>query len=230
MMPTDTLTCEVTPDSVEPSSLSCSMPPLDNLELWTVLSSLVTGIATVLLAFFAFAAWRTAQLTLRSLQAQIQDTRELATESQAAAEQLANKQRLSEAYREAHADMLSVSIHLFKPAHEFRPVNIKLSRSLPPYLMALAAIDDKFAEVVKRGFTALLGAVLNFREQFALEIGSETSTPEVESALEPTKALITTFLSTLTIGQSDSEIRSFAAQEIESITSRLVSMETNDGQ
>lgn len=73
MMPTDTLTCQVTPDSVEPTSLSCSMPPLEHLELWDVILSnagtWVTALATIALVIAAIWAGRIAVDTLRQMKA-----------------------------------------------------------------------------------------------------------------------------------------------------------------
>ena len=46
MMPTDALPRQVTPDSVEPTSLSCSLPPLEWPNLWTTIGSVATSIFT----------------------------------------------------------------------------------------------------------------------------------------------------------------------------------------
>lgn len=61
MMPSDTLTCDVTPNSVDPTSLSCSMPPLEWLELWTTIGGVATSVFTLVLAVFAIAAWRSSR-------------------------------------------------------------------------------------------------------------------------------------------------------------------------
>lgn len=68
MLPTDTLTCQVTPDSVEPTSLSCSMPPLEWLDLWTTLGSLATAVFTLALVIAAVWAGRIALETLKQQQ------------------------------------------------------------------------------------------------------------------------------------------------------------------
>lgn len=68
-MPTDTLTCQVTPDSVEPTSLSCSMPPLEWLDLWTSIGSLATAVATIALVIAAIWAGSIAVSTLRQMKA-----------------------------------------------------------------------------------------------------------------------------------------------------------------
>lgn len=64
MIATGTLTCQVTPDSVEPGTLSCGIPPLEWLDLWTILGAWATVFATLLLAFFAWKAWTTSQSQL----------------------------------------------------------------------------------------------------------------------------------------------------------------------
>lgn len=72
VMPTDTLTCQVTPNSVEPTSLSCSMPPLEHLELWDFFLSnagtWVTALATIALVIAAIGAGRIALETLKQQQ------------------------------------------------------------------------------------------------------------------------------------------------------------------
>lgn len=73
-LPTDTLTCQVTPDSVEPTSLSCSVPPLDNLDLWTMLGAWATVGATLLLALFAWLAWRASSSNLELMRDQLKVT------------------------------------------------------------------------------------------------------------------------------------------------------------
>lgn len=79
---TDTLTCYVTPDSVEPTSLSCSVPPLESLDLWSTLASIATAIATFALVIAAIWAGRIAVSTLRQMKADsIAQTRPYVTAS-----------------------------------------------------------------------------------------------------------------------------------------------------
>lgn len=82
MLTTDTLICEVTPGSVEPTSLSCSVPPLEHLELWTTLGSLATAAFTLALVIAAVWAGRIAVNTLRQMKADsIAQTRPYVTAS-----------------------------------------------------------------------------------------------------------------------------------------------------
>lgn len=67
MISADSLTCRVTPDSVEPNSLSCSVPPLEYLNLWTTVGSVATAIATIALVVAAIWAGRIAIQTLRQM-------------------------------------------------------------------------------------------------------------------------------------------------------------------
>lgn len=71
MMPTDSLTCEVTPDSIEPTMLSCSMPPLEWLDLWTMFGAWATVGSTLLLAYFAWKAWSTSRAALQAMEEQL---------------------------------------------------------------------------------------------------------------------------------------------------------------
>lgn len=79
MISTDTLTCQVTPDSVEPTSLSCSMLPLEWLDLWTMLGAWATVGATLLLALFAWLAWRASSKNLELMRAQLTVTENAAS-------------------------------------------------------------------------------------------------------------------------------------------------------
>lgn len=71
MLPTDTLTCEILPNAVEGDSLSCSMPPLEHLDLWATNASVLTAVITGLLALFAFLAWKEQKRTLVKMEDQI---------------------------------------------------------------------------------------------------------------------------------------------------------------
>lgn len=67
MMHTDTLTCQVRSDAVEPTSLSCSVPPLEWLDLWTTIGSIATALGTIALVVAAIWAGRIAVSTLRQM-------------------------------------------------------------------------------------------------------------------------------------------------------------------
>lgn len=71
MLPTDTLTCEILPNAVERDSLSCSMPPLENLDLWATNASVTSAAFTAFLALFAYMAWRKQKETLKKMEEQI---------------------------------------------------------------------------------------------------------------------------------------------------------------
>lgn len=82
MMPADTLTCQVMPDSVEPTSLSCSVPPLEWLSLWTTIGSVATALFTLALVIAAIWAGRIAVGTLRQMRSDsIAQTRPYVTAS-----------------------------------------------------------------------------------------------------------------------------------------------------
>ncbi|MCC9068812.1 hypothetical protein [Arthrobacter cryoconiti] len=93
MMPIDTLTCQITPDSVEPTSLSCSIPPLEYLDLWTMFGAWATVGATFLLAFFAWKAWNSSQATLKTMERQLVDNKTTAQNAIEANSQLATEIR-----------------------------------------------------------------------------------------------------------------------------------------
>lgn len=81
MLPTDTLTCEILPNAVEGDSLSCSMPPLEHLDLWATNASVFSAVITALLALFAFLAWREQKRTLVKMEDQIIATARQAVDS-----------------------------------------------------------------------------------------------------------------------------------------------------
>ena len=81
MLPTDTLTCEILPNAVEGDSLSCSMPPLEHLDLWATNASVVSAAFTALLALFAYMAWRKQKETLDKMEKQIVATATQAVDS-----------------------------------------------------------------------------------------------------------------------------------------------------
>ena len=66
MQTTDTLTCEVTPGSVDPTSLSCSVTPAVSLDFWAALTpqilwasgtALLVALFTTVIAQYLFAPW-----------------------------------------------------------------------------------------------------------------------------------------------------------------------------
>lgn len=108
MLPFDTLTCELVPNAIKNDSLSCSMPPLEHLQLWATIGNLATAAVTVVLAFFAYRAWRVSRKTLERMEAdseahqvaiqlQIEEQQVLADRRFQQDRQLAMEQRSSDA-------------------------------------------------------------------------------------------------------------------------------------
>lgn len=64
MLPKDTLTCELIPNAVKNGSLSCSVPPLEHLQMWSTIGDVATAVLTAVLAGLALWAGRTAVKTL----------------------------------------------------------------------------------------------------------------------------------------------------------------------
>lgn len=69
ILPMDTLTCELVPNAIKNDSLSCSIPPLEYLQLWSTVGNVVTALLTaILVALAAWAGW-TAVKTLKQTRA-----------------------------------------------------------------------------------------------------------------------------------------------------------------
>ncbi|MHA7284823.1 hypothetical protein ACX80I_00945 [Arthrobacter sp. MDT3-44] len=64
MIKRDTVTCELVPDAVKNDELSCSVPPLEHLQLWSTVSDVSTALLTLLLVVLAAWAGVTAVRTL----------------------------------------------------------------------------------------------------------------------------------------------------------------------
>lgn len=76
MLPTDVLTCQLVPNAVKADSVSCSVPPLENLELWSTIGDLTTALLTILLvALAAWAGWTAVKTLKQTRQNSIDQTR-----------------------------------------------------------------------------------------------------------------------------------------------------------
>lgn len=169
MMPYDTLTCQVTPDSVEPTSLSCSMPPLDNLELWDAINSLLATMgawatvgATLLLAYFAWRAWNTSQATLKAMERQMEDQSTAAQNAIDAQFQLSTDTRqraLLADYcvnlRRVGVSSIGIPIDRVRESNEFMARNIAAESAWNSWAMELHASAPEFRALTQEWDEAL---------------------------------------------------------------------------
>lgn len=86
LMPSkDVLTCELVPNAMNADSLSCSVPPLESLDLWATNASIASAAFTALLALFAYMAWRKQKETLAKMEDQIVATAKHSVDTRQAA-------------------------------------------------------------------------------------------------------------------------------------------------
>lgn len=161
MIATDTLTCQVTPDSVEPTSLSCSVPPLEWLDLWTALGAWATAGFTLVLAIFAIVAWRSSVKNIQAMdrhnQESIRANQELSVQSQqiqylaaycAALMELSNaagdhKSRLEPLLDAVTTTWATWAMELFRIDSEFRDITSKWNKALKNECQTMHKIVSK---------------------------------------------------------------------------------------
>lgn len=209
-MPSDTLTCDVTPNSLEPGSLSCSMPPLEHLELFAAWGGWVTAGATIILAIFAFAAWKTAQKTLEAMRYQIDDTRKLAEEAREAADAVAKQERLNSTFQAAHTAILDFSKRLYDPLGEYVTAVSVINKTAPAYFAELSFRDGRFAQLSNWALGEIMRRAAAIRDEFQIDIALGVITDKSGPAIQDCQASVTTFLSAISTFQSDGKERDMA--------------------
>lgn len=164
MKPTDTLTCQVTPGSVEPTSLSCSMPLLESLELWSVINSFLTSIgawatvgATLLLAYFAWKAWNTSQLTLKTMERQLEDQKRYTNDAITASRELDIRSHQIQYLAEYCKVVFDTMNKAMSDIEDIQPAIAESTRSWMIWSMELMHIDPDFRKVTGDFDTALGG-------------------------------------------------------------------------
>ncbi|MBJ2119975.1 hypothetical protein I6N91_03170 [Arthrobacter sp. MSA 4-2] len=108
MIRNDTLTCELIPNAIKNDELTCSVPPLDHLQLWSTIGDVLTALVTFLLAAFALLAWLTSRRTLRQMErdssAQVREIeRQVVEQRRLMEEQVASQDRLAREDRAINA-------------------------------------------------------------------------------------------------------------------------------
>ncbi|MDN4611935.1 hypothetical protein [Arthrobacter burdickii] len=75
-IPRDTLTCELAPNAVKNDELSCSVPPLEYLDLWSTIGDVATALLTLALVVLAgWAGWTAVKTLNQTRQNSIDQTR-----------------------------------------------------------------------------------------------------------------------------------------------------------
>lgn len=196
MMPTDTLTCRVTPDSVEPDSLACSMPPLEWLSLWATVGSIATAIFTLVLAIFAVAAWRS---SVRNLQAIDRHNQESIRANQDVAVQSQQIQYLAEYC----AALMDLSNAAGDPKIRLEPLLAATTTTWATWAMELFRIDSEFRDITGKWNAALKSRCQSLHEIVSKETENYGMSITRLAEHDATRSIVGSYFAKLQIWQVD---------------------------
>lgn len=196
MIRQDTLTCEVDPNAIEPRSLSCSVPPLEYLDLWTTVGSLATAIFTLLLGVFAYAAWRSSQRSIKELDRQ-------SRESILASQELAVQSRQIQYLADYCNALMDLSNAAGDSTVDLRPLTARTTGTWATWAMEMFRIDPGFREYTGK-WNALLNQMCEeLHDQISDEMDSNQMSLATLKRHDHVRSLVGSYFAKLQIWQVD---------------------------
>ncbi len=161
------ITCRLSENAIKPGILYCNEPEAYRLAEWTASGSVITAVATIILAVFAIAAWRSSVRNLKDMERHNQQSIE-------ASQDIALESRQIAFLADYSAALIEMADHVLIQERDIEANLLRVTTTWAAWSMSLFRFDREFRE--------LTGQWNSFIKRLAYEIHTDFAAKPIYAA------------------------------------------------